>query len=188
MSAAILRHRSPPQRSNRKRRAKLGFSAKQTMMVAQHLYENGFITYMRTDSVNLAESALAQARAVITEEFGADYALAEPRRYTTKSKGAQEAHEAIRPTNLAATSASALGIKDRNGARLYDLIWKRTIASQMKEALLEQTAVDIEAETAQKETFRANGQTVKFDGFIRVYTEGRDDDAEGRDRRKIAEA
>jgi DNA topoisomerase-1 len=156
---------------------KLGFSAKQTMMVAQHLYENGFITYMRTDSVNLAESALAQARAVITEEFGANYALPEPRRYATKSKGAQEAHEAIRPTNLSAASAGSLGIKDRNGARLYDLIWKRTIASQMKEALLEQTAVDIEAETAQKETFRANGQTVKFDGFIRVYTEGRDDDA-----------
>jgi len=158
---------------------KLGFSAKQTMMIAQHLYENGFITYMRTDSVNLAESALAQARSVVTEEFGADYALAEPRRYATKSKGAQEAHEAIRPTNLAATSAGALGIKDRNGTRLYDLIWKRTIASQMKEALLEQTAVDIEAETAKQETFRANGQTVKFDGFIRVYTEGRDDDAEG---------
>jgi DNA topoisomerase-1 len=156
---------------------KLGFSAKQTMMIAQHLYENGFITYMRTDSVNLAESALAQARAVIAGEFGADYALAEPRRYATKSKGAQEAHEAIRPTNLAATSAGALGVKDRNGARLYDLIWKRTIASQMREALLEQTAVDIEAETAKKETFRANGQVIKFDGFIRVYTEGRDDDS-----------
>lgn len=155
---------------------KLGFSAKQTMMVAQHLYENGFITYMRTDSVNLAESALAQARTVITEEFGANYALSEPRRYATKSKGAQEAHEAIRPTNLAAASAGSLGIKDRNSARLYDLIWKRTIASQMKEALLEQTAVDIEAETMRKETFRANGLLVKFDGFIRVYTEGRDDD------------
>ena len=93
---------------------KLGFSAKQTMMIAQHLYENGFITYMRTDSVNLAESALAQARAVVTEEFGTDYPLPEPRRYATKSKGAQEAHEAIRPTNLAATSAGTLGIKERN--------------------------------------------------------------------------
>ncbi len=179
---------------------KLGFSAKQTMMIAQHLYENGFITYMRTDSVNLAESALAQTRAVIREEFGADYALPEPRRYTTKSKGAQEAHEAIRPTNLAATRASSLGVRDRNGARLYDLIWKRTIASQMKEALLEQTAVDIESDErlatredrsgaeassktsnrqspiANRYIFRANGQTVKFDGFIRVYTEGRDDD------------
>ncbi len=174
---------------------KLGFSAKQTMMVAQQLYENGFITYMRTDSVNLAESALAQARIVIASEFGAEYALPEPRRYATKSKGAQEAHEAIRPTNLAATAA-ALGIRERNGVRLYDLIWKRTIASQMKEALLEQTAVDIEGNAEQlaisderledpknqslianRYIFRANGQTVKFDGFIRVYTEGRDDDA-----------
>jgi DNA topoisomerase-1 len=156
---------------------KLGFSAKQTMVIAQRLYENGHITYMRTDSVHLAEFALEAARAVIGAEFGKEYQLAEPRRYATKSKGAQEAHEAIRPTNLAATSASALHIKDRGQQRLYDLIWKRAIASQMKEALLEQTAVDIEAETPRKELFRANGQTVKFDGFIRVYTEGRDDDA-----------
>ncbi len=157
---------------------KLGFSAKQTMVIAQKLYEHGRITYMRTDSVHLAETALASARDVIGAEFGKEYALAEPRRYATKSKGAQEAHEAIRPTNLHATSGAALGIKERNDARLYDLIWKRTIASQMKEALLEQTAVDIEADTAQKEIFRANGQVVKFDGFIRVYTEGRDEGAE----------
>ncbi len=158
---------------------KLGFSAKQTMVVAQKLYENGHITYMRTDSVNLANTALAAARDVIEKEFGKEYALAEPRRYATKSKGAQEAHEAIRPTNLHATSGRDLGVKERNDQRLYDLIWKRTIASQMKEALLEQTAVDIEAETSRKETFRANGQTVKFDGFIRVYTEGRDEGANG---------
>jgi DNA topoisomerase-1 len=157
---------------------KLGFSAKQTMMVAQKLYENGHITYMRTDSVNLAESALSLAQQVIGKEFGKEYQLAEPRRYATKSKGAQEAHEAIRPTNLALTSGKGLG-KERGADRLYDLIWKRTIASQMKEALLEQTAVDIEAETERKELFRANGQTVKFDGFIRVYTEGKDDDAGG---------
>lgn len=156
---------------------KLGFSAKQTMVLAQKLYENGRITYMRTDSVNLAASALATATQVIGSEFGKEYQLAEPRRYSTKSKGAQEAHEAIRPTDLAATSATALGVKDRGEQRLYDLIWKRTIASQMKEAILEQTSVDIEAQTARKEIFRANGQTVKFDGFIRVYTEGRDDDA-----------
>jgi DNA topoisomerase-1 len=156
---------------------KLGFSAKQTMMLAQKLYENGFITYMRTDSVNLAASALEAAGGVIEKEFGKEYRLPEPRRYATKSKGAQEAHEAIRPTNLAATSGHELGLKERNSERLYDLIWKRTIASQMKEALLEQTSVDIEAETAKKETFRANGQVVKFDGFIRVYTEGKDDDA-----------
>jgi DNA topoisomerase I len=158
---------------------KLGFSAKQTMVVAQKLYERGFITYMRTDSVNLANAALAAAQEVIGTEFGAAYQLAEPRRYTTRSKGAQEAHEAIRPTNLHATSAASLGVKERNDQRLYDLIWKRTIASQMKEALLEQTAVDIQADTPRKEIFRANGQTVKFDGFIRAYTEGRDEGENG---------
>jgi len=158
---------------------KLGFSAKQTMVIAQKLYENGHITYMRTDSVNIAESALAQAQHVIGTEFGAAYQLESPRRYATKSKGAQEAHEAVRPTNLAATSGHGLGIKERNDQRLYDLIWKRTIASQMKEALLEQTSVDILASTPRGEMFRANGQTVKFDGFIRAYTEGRDEGTEG---------
>ena len=156
---------------------KLGFSAKQTMMIAQQLYERGFITYMRTDSVNLAASAQAAARAVIGDEFGKEYQLDAPRYYSNKSKGAQEAHEAIRPSNLRITSGRDTGFKERNHQRLYDLIWKRTIASQMKEALLEQTSVDIEADTARKEIFRATGQTVKFDGFIRVYTEGRDDDA-----------
>lgn len=158
---------------------KLGFSAKQTMVIAQKLYENGHITYMRTDSVNLAESALAQAQHVIGAEFGKEYQLDSPRRYSTKSKGAQEAHEAVRPTNLGAPSGHDLGIKERNDQRLYDLIWKRAIASQMKEALLEQTSVDITASTPRREMFRANGQTVKFDGFIRAYTEGRDEGAEG---------
>jgi DNA topoisomerase-1 len=156
---------------------KLGFSAKQTMVIAQHLYENGHITYMRTDSVNLAASALAIAQTVIGREFGKEYQLPAPRIYSTKSKGAQEAHEAIRPANLEMISGAALGLKDRGEIRLYDLIWKRTIASQMKETTLEQTAVDIEANTPRREIFRANGQTVIFDGFIRVYTEGRDDDA-----------
>jgi len=155
---------------------KLGWSAKQTMMVAQKLYENGHITYMRTDSVNLAESALTQAREVIGAEFGAAYQLADgPRRYSTKSKGAQEAHEAIRPTNLAVTTGRGFASSARGADKLYELIWKRTIASQMREALLEQTAVDIEADTTRKEIFRANGQVVKFDGFIRAYTEGRDE-------------
>ncbi len=156
---------------------KLGFSAKQTMVIAQHLYENGHITYMRTDSTNLAASALATAHAVIGREFGKEYQLPSPRIYSTKSKGAQEAHEAIRPANLEMISSVALGLKDRGEIRLYDLIWKRTIASQMKEAILEQTSVDIETDTPHHEIFRANGQTVTFDGFIRVYTEGRDDDA-----------
>ncbi len=158
---------------------KLGWSAKQTMMVAQRLYENGFITYMRTDSVNLAESALAAAREVIGTEFGKEYQLDAPRRYATKSKGAQEAHEAIRPTNLAMTSGRGLAASQRGADKLYELIWKRTIASQMREAVLEQTAIDIVADTTRKETFRANGQTVKFDGFIRVYTEGRDEGENG---------
>jgi DNA topoisomerase-1 len=155
---------------------KLGFSAKQTMVIAQHLYENGHITYMRTDSTNLAASALATAHAVIGKEFGKEYQLPSPRIYSTKSKGAQEAHEAIRPANLEMISGADIGLKDRGENRLYDLIWKRTIASQMKEAILEQTSVDIEASTPHHEIFRANGQTVVFDGFIRVYTEGRDDD------------
>ncbi len=158
---------------------KLGFSAKQTMVIAQHLYENGHITYMRTDSVNLAASALATAHAVIGKEYGTEYQLPSPRYYANRSKGAQEAHEAIRPANLDMVSGTALGLKDRGEIRLYDLIWKRTIASQMKEATLEQTAVDIAADTPHREVFRANGQTVIFDGFIRVYTEGRDDDTEG---------
>lgn len=155
---------------------KLGLSAKQTMAVAQRLYENGFITYMRTDSVNLAESALKAAQEVIGAEFGEEYLLTEPRRYAVKSKGAQEAHEAIRPTNLKAARGKDLRIRDRQSEHLYDLIWKRTIASQMKEAIFEQTSADIEAQTAKKEIFRATGQTVKFDGFIRVYTEGKDED------------
>lgn len=158
---------------------KLGFSAKQTMVIAQKLYEQGHITYMRTDSVNLAESALQAAQEVIAAEFGKEYGLPVPRRYATKSKGAQEAHEAIRPTNLRAGTGSALGAKDRNTERLYDLIWKRTIASQMKEALLEQTSVDIGSDAPKKEMFRATGQTVKFDGFIRVYTEGKDENGNG---------
>ncbi len=178
----IRRNPSPPFTTStlqQEAARKLGYSAKQTMVIAQKLYENGHITYMRTDSVNLAESALAQAHQVIGTEFGAPYQLDSPRRFSTKSKGAQEAHEAVRPTNLAATSGHDLGIKERNDQRLYDLIWKRTIASQMREALLEQTSVDIVASTPHGEMFRANGQTVKFDGFIRAYTEGRDEGVEG---------
>ena len=160
---------------------KLGFSAKQTMVLAQHLYENGHITYMRTDSTNLAVAALKAAHDVIGSEFGTQYQLDTPRYYSTKSKGAQEAHEAIRPSNLAAIVGESFTLKDRGEARLYDLIWKRTIASQMKEAVLEQTAVDIAASTPGKEIFRANGQVVVFDGFIRVYTEGRDEDGANSD-------
>ncbi len=155
---------------------KLGFSAKQTMAVAQHLYERGFITYMRTDSLNLAESALQQAQEIITNEFGKAYSLSEPRKFSNKSKGAQEAHEAIRPTDLSLLPQNMKSSAERNWIRLYDLIWKRTIASQMQHAVFDQTAVDITAND--KYTFRANGQVVKFDGFIRAYTEGTDEQAE----------
>ena len=151
---------------------KLGLSAKQTMLLAQKLYETGHITYMRTDSVNLSELALAQAQQVITEHFGKEYA--ESRKYTSKSKGAQEAHEAIRPTDLALRPE--LAKLEPGQHKLYDIIWKRTIASQMASALLDQTAVDIAA--GEKYTFRANGQVIKFDGFIKAYSEGRDEDAE----------
>lgn len=154
---------------------KLGWSAKQTMMVAQQLYEQGHITYMRTDSHNLAQSVLEQAKEVIKEHFGENYALPEPKRYTAKSKGAQEAHEAIRPTDLAARPEIIKSELDPKQFKIYDLIWKRTIASQMASAVFDQTTVDISA--GENYLFRANGQVVKFDGFMKVYTEGRDEDS-----------
>ena len=152
---------------------KLGFSAKQTMVLAQKLYETGMITYMRTDSLNISQTALAQAQEVIKEKFGKNYALDAPRFYKNKSKGAQEAHEAIRPTDLSRPSESLSGSIDPGQKKLYDLIWKRTIACQMAPAILDQTAIDISA--TDKYTFRANGQVIKFDGFIRAYTETRDE-------------
>lgn len=164
---------------------KLGFSAKQTMMVAQRLYEGvelgseghvGLITYMRTDSLNLAASAQTAIAELIKEHFGKEYALSEPRHFTNKSKGAQEAHEAIRPTDVTKKPEDVKQYLDRNQYKVYELIWKRTIACQMTPAVLEQTAVDILANT--NYTFRANGQTIKFDGFIRAYTEGQDEKAE----------
>lgn len=170
---------------------KLGFSAKQTMMIAQQLYEGvelgseghtGLITYMRTDSVNLAESAFVSIRDCVEKEFGKNYALEKPRLYANKSKGAQEAHEAIRPTDVLRKPEDVKQYLDRSQFRLYDLIWKRTIACQMAAAVLEQTAVDVLATHYPLPTthyvFRANGQVVKFDGFIRAYTEGTDEKAE----------
>lgn len=165
---------------------KLGFSVKKTMMVAQRLYEGkdfgekesaGLITYMRTDSVNLSETALIDAKKAITKEFGAKYALAEPRIYKTKSKGAQEAHEAIRPTVLTRKPEDLKIHLEADEYKLYKLIWKRTLATQMTKARFNRIAVDIDAEnsTKNKYTFRVNGQTVIFDGFMRVYLEGTDD-------------
>jgi len=152
---------------------KFGFSAKQTMMVAQKLYENGLITYMRTDSVNLSSWALNQAKKVIGEIYGEKYQLPAPRFFTNKLKGAQEAHEAIRPTDLF-KQASAISLKEKNFQKLYELIYKRTIACQMQNAIVEQTSANIASEN-KKYIYRANGQVVVFDGFIRAYTEGIDE-------------
>ncbi len=163
---------------------KLGFSVKRTMTIAQQLYEGvehgrgvtGLITYMRTDSVNLSEVALKQAREVITEDFGKEFALETPRYYKGR-KGAQEAHEAIRPVDLSLKPADVEQYLDHDQFRLYELIWKRTLACQMKEAKLKALGVDIEAFGAKESTgyvFRATGQTIKFAGFMRAYVEGSD--------------
>ncbi|MCB0760268.1 MAG: type I DNA topoisomerase [Flavobacteriales bacterium] len=148
---------------------KLGFSVSRTMVVAQKLYESGKITYMRTDSVNLSDLALNQARDVVSSTYGESYS--QTRKFTSKSKGAQEAHEAIRPTDLAVNNASS----DRSEQRLYELIWKRTIASQMADAKLEKTTVKIDI-SGNSEQFVARGEVITFDGFLKVYMEGTDDE------------
>ena len=150
---------------------KLSFPVGITMQVAQRLYEAGYITYMRTDSVNLSKDAMAAAEAEIIRSYGKEFS--KPRNFATKSKGAQEAHEAIRPTDMA---LHALNI-DRDQARLYDLIWKRTLASQMSDAALERTQVKITADK-HEEVFIASGEVIKFEGFLKVYLEGHDDDEE----------
>ena len=142
-----------------------------TMMLAQRLYEAGLITYMRTDSVNLSNDAMAAAEAEIIRSYGKEFSR--PRTYNTKSKGAQEAHEAIRPTDMSQHTVNI----DRDQARLYDLIWKRTLASQMSDAELERTNVKIEANN-HKEIFTASGEVLMFEGFLKVYLEGHDDDDE----------
>lgn len=150
---------------------KLYFPVGITMQVAQRLYEAGLITYMRTDSVNLSQEAMNAAKAEITRSYGAEFS--KPRNYATKSKGAQEAHEAIRPTDMSVHSVNA----ERDQARLYDLIWKRTLASQMSEAELERTQVTIHADN-HNEAFQASGEVIKFEGFLKVYLEGSDEEDE----------
>ncbi len=150
---------------------KLGFSVSRTMVVAQKLYESGKITYMRTDSYNLSGAAMAMAKTEIEKSFGSDYVKL--RRYATKSKGAQEAHEAIRPTYMNVLQAG----KDTAEQKLYELIWKRTLASQMSDALLEKTNITIGISTT-KENFVATGEVIKFEGFLKVYLESTDDDEE----------
>lgn len=149
---------------------KLGFGVDRTMRIAQGLYEQGSITYMRTDSVNLSELAIGAAAEQITEQYGARYS--KPRRFTSKSKGAQEAHEAIRPTDMRVRTAGA----DRDAERLYDLIWKRTLASQMAEAELEKTIVHVAISSRPGQPLQASGEVILFDGFLKVYLEGRDDE------------
>lgn len=150
---------------------KLGFSVQQTMVVAQRLYEAGKITYMRTDSLNLSDMAIDGAKAEIDKSYGANYI--HTRKYSTKSKGAQEAHEAIRPTDFGVHSVKG----ESNEIRLYDLIWKRSIASQMSQAEIEKTVATIGISTTE-EKLKAQGEVLTFDGFMKVYTEGDDDESD----------
>ncbi len=150
---------------------KLGFSVSQTMTVAQHLYEAGWITYMRTDSVNLSNTALKAAEEIIGKEFGKEFVNI--RNYKTKSKGAQEAHEAIRPAYLNKPTIEG----NATEKRLYELIWKRTVASQMSDARLEKTTVTIDV-SGRKEQFIAEGEVMKFEGFLKVYLESTDEESE----------
>ncbi|MCG3697891.1 type I DNA topoisomerase [Aliarcobacter butzleri] len=163
---------------------KLGFSVKQTMIIAQQLYEGnvgnipnhtgGLITYMRTDSLNLSTVATTAAKAVIEEEYGKEYALNKPRVYTTKSKGAQEAHEAIRPVNLALRPSQIKEFVEPAQYRLYSLIWKRTLATQMAQAKIANTTYKIEAGKNKEFEFQVKGQRIIFAGFMKAYTEGSD--------------
>ena len=171
---------------------KLGFAPAHTMRIAQRLYEGidiggettGLITYMRTDGVQIDPSAITQARKVIGEDYGNAYVPDAPRQYQTKAKNAQEAHEAIRPTDLSRRPADMRRKLDNDQARLYELIWTRTIASQMESAELERTTVDIEAKAGSRMLeLRASGQVIKFDGFLALYQEGRDDEEDEDSRR-----
>ena len=184
----VKRHPSPPfitstlqQEASRK----LGFAAARTMKIAQSLYEGveiggettGLITYMRTDGVTMAGEAVAESRRVIGERFGADYVPDVPRAYSSKAKNAQEAHEAIRPTSFSRSPERVGRYLDADQAKLYELIWKRALASQMQSAELERTTVDIAAAES-KTRLRAVGTVTLFDGFLKIYQEGRDDDAD----------
>ncbi|MBA3432412.1 MAG: type I DNA topoisomerase, partial [Actinobacteria bacterium] len=153
--------------------SKLGFPAWKSMKLAQTLYEAGHITYMRTDSTILSSEALSDIRAAVTKQFGAEFA--QPRTYAGKSKGAQEAHEAIRPSVIARTPADMAPSLGKDEAALYTMIWQRTIACQMADAIYDATSIDIDSNGV---IFRASGQVVKFEGFMRVYLERSDDDPE----------
>jgi DNA topoisomerase I len=175
---------------------KLGFAPSHTMRVAQRLYEGvdiggetvGLITYMRTDGVQIAEEAITATRGLIEGDYGRNYLPGSPRRYETKAKNAQEAHEAIRPTELQRRPRDTKSFLDADQARLYELIWLRTVASQMESAELERTTVDITANVASRVLeLRATGTVVKFDGFLTLYQESNDDDASDEDSRRLPE-
>jgi len=176
--------------------SRLGFSASRTMQVAQRLYEGvdlggetaGLITYMRTDGVQMAPEAITSAREVIGREFGSRYLPEKPRHYSVKAKNAQEAHEAIRPTDFSRTPASVKQYLDADQARLYDIVWKRAISSQMQAADIERTTVEIEAVNGGRAAgLRAVGSVTRFDGFLAAYTDQRDDDAEDDENSRLPE-
>ena len=193
----VKRHPQPPFTTStlqQEASRKLGFAPAHTMRVAQRLYEGvdvggetlGLITYMRTDGVQIAGEAVSAARSVIGADYGAQYVPSAPRRYETKAKNAQEAHEAIRPTDLAMRPSQAKKFLDADQSRLYELIWLRTIASQMESAELERTTADITAKVASRLLeLRATGTVVKFDGFLALYQEGQDEDADDEELRRL---
>ena len=173
---------------------KLGYAPAHTMRVAQRLYEGidiggdtvGLITYMRTDGVQMADEAIVDIRKLIGSEYGKPYVPEAPRRYQTKAKNAQEAHEAIRPTDVSRRPRDVRGKLDADQAKLYELIWQRAVASQMESAEIERTTVDITAKVAARVLdLRATGSVVKFDGFLKLYQEGRDDDPEDEESRRL---
>ena len=181
---AVKRKPAPPfttstlqQESNRK----LGMSARETMSIAQKLYEQGYITYMRTDSVHLSQEAIAASRACVEQKYGKEYLSPQPRQYSTKSKGAQEAHEAIRPAGQTFRTPQETGLGDKQ-FKLYDLIWKRTVACQMAEARLTQITINIDVEDA---VFRSSGKRIDFPGFFRAYVEGSDDPKAALDNQEV---
>ncbi|HEY7991834.1 MAG TPA: type I DNA topoisomerase [Stellaceae bacterium] len=176
----VRRHPGPPFTTStlqQEASRKLGFGASRTMRVAQRLYEDGYITYMRTDGVTLANEAVAGARRLIAADFGNEYLPDKPRQYTARAKNAQEAHEAIRPTDLFQRPVQVAREVDGDGRALYELIWKRTTACQMEAAVIDQVAADIDS--ADKSLrFRATGSTILFDGFLKLYREDVDDPGE----------
>jgi len=193
----VKRHPQPPFTTStlqQEASRKLGFAPAHTMRVAQRLYEGidvggeavGLITYMRTDGVQIAPEAISAARRVIETDYGARYVPGAPRRYESKAKNAQEAHEAIRPTDLACRPSETRSFLDPDQAKLYELIWLRTIASQMESAELERTTVDITANVASRVLeLRATGTVVKFDGFLTLYQEGQDEDPDDEEARRL---